>query len=122
MQFLYRFIARVSGKNLASTPTPMIVEQMNEMRALPMGRTEFHEWADRIIAGAMIIADPNSQKFDLANMILSLGPTEDHKPDAFFMKSLRKLAANQVADALRTEIRDETKARTAAAEAETKVN
>lgn len=95
------------------TPTATILEQMNEPRPLPMGRQEFEVWADRIISGALVSADPSSQKFVLCNQILGLGPTEDHKPDAYFIHSLRKFAANQVADAIRVEIRNEIKARLA---------
>jgi hypothetical protein len=83
-----------------------------------MGRKEFEEWSDRIIGGALVSADPPSQKFVLANMILALGPTESHKPDAHFIHSLRKFAANQVADVIRTEIRDSRKADLAKQEAE----
>ena len=51
-------------------------------RPLPQGMTEFEEWADRIISGALVTADPMSLKFALANMIMHLGPTESHKEDA----------------------------------------
>lgn len=82
-----------------------------------MGRQEFEQWSDRIIGGAMVTADAPSQKFVLANMILALGPTESHKPDAHFIHSLRKFAANQVADVIRCEIRDARKAALEAQEA-----
>lgn len=94
-----------------------ILEQMGERRPLPMGRTEFEEWSDRIISGALVSADKESLKFALANLLLHLGPTESHKEDAFFIHSLRKFAVNQVADAIRVEIRDKAKARLAAEEA-----
>lgn len=114
-----------------------IVLQMQEARPLPMGRADFDEWARRIISGALIPDaegnvyqeymennDPaskysiffESQKFALANMLLHLGPTESHKPDAFFIHSLRKFAINQVADAVRKELHEAAKARTAAEE------
>ncbi len=94
-----------------STTTETIIDQMNEPRPLPMGRQEFEVWAARIISGALVGADVESQKFVLCNQILGLGPTEDHKPDAYFIHSLRKFASNQVADAIRTEIRVAVKAR-----------
>ena len=90
---------------------PEIKGQLLEPMPLPMGRQEFEQWSDRIIAGALINADKESLQFALANMILHLGPTESHKPDAFFIHSLRKCAVNQVADAMRTELRDKAKAR-----------
>ncbi len=82
-----------------------------ERRALPMGRGEFEVWAARIIEIANITADVESQKFALADMLLHLGPAESHKEDAHFVHYLRKVAVNQVADAIRCEIRDKTKAR-----------
>jgi hypothetical protein len=88
-----------------------VKEQLLEKRPLPMGRQEFEEWSDRIISGALLTADIDSQKFTLANLLLHLGPTESHKEDAFFIHSLRKFAVNQVADAIRIEIRDKAKAR-----------
>jgi len=95
-----------------------LLSQMNELHSLPLGVAEFHEWSDRIIASAMLPADAQSQKFALAEMIMHIKPTEDHCNDGFFIKSLRKGAANQVAHAMMMSIRDEAKARLAAQEAE----
>lgn len=113
----HRAIARLRSKNLAITPPAVIIDQLNEPRALPMGRSEFDSWSARIIGGALVSADHSSQRYVLANMLLHLGPTESHKPDAHFIHSLRKYAVNQVADEIRKEIFAETKARTAAEEA-----
>ena len=113
-------ISRLLGRNLQATPVAVIADQMNEPRPLPMGMAEFETWAARIISGALVSADVESQKFVLANLILHLGPTEDFKEDAFFIHSLRKIAANQIADAKREEIRNKTKARLAAEEASAK--
>ena len=119
----YSFWAEWTGFNLEGMPTALIVDQLNEPRPLPMGREEFEEWSDRLISGALIPggeSDPvvfhESQKFALANMLMHLGPTESHKPDAFFIHSLRKFAINQVADSVRKELHDAAKARTAALE------
>lgn len=101
-------------KNSALTSAKKIIDQMNERRPLPMGRTEFHDWSDRIISGAMIPgATIDSMKFSLADQLLHLGPTESHKEDAFFIHVLRKCAVNQVADEMRKEIRDQVKQRLA---------
>lgn len=90
------------------------IEDLNERKPLPMGRMEFEKWSDRIIKIAQIPgATEESQKFTLANLLLHLGPTESHKEDNFFVHSLRKFAVNQVADAIRVEIRDAVKARLA---------
>ena len=105
-------------RNTAETTKDVILDQMGEPRPLPMGRKEFEEWSDRIISGALIPgATAASQKFALANMILHLGPTESHKPDAFFIHSLRKVACNLVAHEMATELRETEKARIAAEEA-----
>lgn len=69
-----------------------------------MGLPEFEEWAERIISGSLVKADVDSQKFCLANMLLHLGPTESHKPDAFFIHSLRKFAVNETAVAVRDKL------------------
>lgn len=88
-----------------------ILNELSKKRSLPLGVKEFHAWSDIIISGALIGADSESQKFALADMILHLNPTEDHKEDAYFIKVLRKTAVNQVADYMRKEIRDQAKAR-----------
>jgi hypothetical protein len=124
MKWFYFVWGKLTGRNLKSTPKSVIIDQMNEPRPLPMGRKEFDEWSDRCISGALLPGgkeDPKvfteSQKFALANMLMHLGPTESHKPDAFFIHSLRKFAINQVADAVRKELHEAAKARTAAEEA-----
>lgn len=117
MTWFYKLWAVLTGKNPSNMPVSLIKDQLLESRPLPMGRSEFEEWSDRIISGSLITADPESQKFALANMLMHLGPTESHKPDAYFIHSLRKFAVNQVADAIRIEIRDCAKARLAAEEA-----
>lgn len=101
-------------KNTELTPVGDITAQMLEPRPLPMGRSQFHEWADRIISGALVSADIRSQKWALANMLIHLGPTESHKPDAFFIHSLRKAAVNETADAMRKEFKAEKDAEIAA--------
>ncbi len=123
MLWLYSILAKLTGKNLKSAPAKLIIDQMNEPRPLPMGRKEFSEWSDRIISGALLPGgkdDPiiffESQKYALANALLHLGPTESHKPDAFFIHSLRKFAVNQVADDVRKELLAAAKLRTAAVE------
>lgn len=134
MKWFFSVLAKIFGSNCELTPKEVILDQMNEPRALPMGKAEFISWSDRIISGALIPNEKgltaldsdtlweghhrwqifvDSQRFALANLLLHLGPTESHKPDAFFIHSLRKFAVNQVADAVRVELRDAAKARTA---------
>ena len=112
-------------KNTKQTSTKTILSQMNEMRPLPMGRNDFEEWSDRIISGSLVPMGEvdkqvfiDSQKCVLAGMILHLGPTESHKEDAFFIHSLRKAAANQVAHTVGLEYRQKAKERLAKEESE----
>ena len=85
------FSRRVLGKNTKYTTQSTVLDQMSERRPLPIGATEFDEWADRIIGGALVTADKDSQKFALANMILQLNPHDSHKEDAFFIQAPRAL-------------------------------
>lgn len=89
-----------------------------EPRALPLGMKEFDIWAERIISGALLPPasdDPDtqydSQKFALATMIMHLSPTTDHECDGYFIKSLRKGAINQIADAKMKELKAKAQAR-----------
>lgn len=114
-KMLFGFLARVCGVNFVSTPADVIVDQLNEPRALPLGRKEFEEWSHRLIAGAMLPPANDedaesfykSQQYALSGMIMHLGPTESHKPDAFFIHSLRKVVCNQVAHMMMSEIKTE---------------
>ncbi len=67
-------------------------------RSLPVGVTEFNEWAARIILQVNLPNVPDDHlKFALASQIMHLGSTDSVKADIFFVKALRKVAANQVA-------------------------
>lgn len=78
---------------------------------LPVGLSEFHKWADSIIELSGEYADPDSMKQALANMIIHASPAKasdtprSHVPKQFFVKGLRKGAANQVASYVFQEIR-----------------
>jgi hypothetical protein len=95
----------MTGKNATNTPPEVILDQMSQQRPLPLGRKEFDEWSDRIIAGAMITATHESQKFSLAEMIMHIKPTQSFCDDGHFINSLRKAAANEVAYAVMQELR-----------------
>jgi hypothetical protein len=76
----YAVIAILKGKNDARTPVDTIHAQLHEARPLPIGKAEFEEWSDRIISGAIIPGvSAESTKFALADQLMHLGPTEDHK-------------------------------------------
>jgi hypothetical protein len=64
---------------------------------LPVGVTEFHAWADSIIQLSGKYADEDSLKFALASMIMHLGAQRGSISKNYFVRSLRKVAANQVA-------------------------
>lgn len=66
-------------------------------RTLPVGLTAFHEWAERIISISGNFADSDSMKWALASQIMHLGAQHSRKPDIYFVHSMRKAAANQVA-------------------------
>ena len=128
-KWFFKGIAKLFGVNFGFIPTDVISDQMREERPLPMGRTEFGEWSYRIISGALLPKgdgeDPNifieGQKYALASMIMHLGPTEDHKPDIYFIKQLRKVAVNQVAHTILQEIKNATNARLQKAEEKPKL-
>lgn len=75
------------------------------------------EWSERIISGALVDADPDSQRFALASMILQLGPNDAFKADKHFVSQLRKVAANQTAHTMAQEFKAAAQARFAAEEA-----
>lgn len=66
-------------------------------RPLPVGMSEFMIWSDRIISLSGQFADADSMRFALASQIMHLGAQKSRVPDQFFVSSMRKAAANQVA-------------------------
>lgn len=87
---------------------------------LPVGMTEFESWSDDIINLSGPYADTDSMKFAIASMIMHLGPQKSHVAKNYFVRSLRKTAANQVAGQVFTNIKE--KQQKAAAEAASKSN
>ncbi len=129
MKLWHSLLAKVTGKNSISTPKEVIVDQMLDPRPLPMGRSEFDAWSDRILSGALLpggeedlLAFKESLKFALAEMIMHLGKTESHKPDAYFIHTLRKGACNQVAHTIMCEIKKARDERIKAEEAKKAIN
>jgi hypothetical protein len=118
LAWFHAAVAKIRGRNSESTPSSVILAQLNEPRPLPIGRAEWDIWSDRIISGACITqygASVRSQKFCLANLIMHLGPQEDHKPDIFFIKSLRKNCTMVTVNSIRQELFAEAKAEEQAA-------
>lgn len=104
-------------KNTEDLSVGEFTELMQEKRALPIGRTQFTEWADRIISGAHVGATNESLKFSLAAMLMHLGPTEAYREDAFFILQLRKAAVNQTAHTIMQELKEAQEAKQKLAEA-----
>ena len=83
---------------------------------LPVGITEFHDWADSIIELAGKYANEDSLKFAIATMILHADAKHGFLPKSYFVMRLRKVAANQVASQVFTDIKiKQQEAATAAA-------
>ncbi len=64
---------------------------------LPTGATVYEVWLNDIVALTGNIADEQSLKWVISNEIMRLAPGRDRVPKRYFVKSLRKYAANQVA-------------------------
>ncbi len=93
---------------MTDTPTTVTNHTFSDTDApmpLPVGRTEFMEWSDRIIAKAGQFADSDSMRWALASQVIHLPPQTAFKEDSYFVNSLRKAAANQVASAIFNEIK-----------------
>lgn len=64
---------------------------------LPVGMAEFNTWADSIIELSGKFADEDSMKYAIASNLMHLPHTTSSVPKNYFVKALRKAAANQVA-------------------------
>lgn len=104
-------------KNTEDLTVGDMTADMLERKALPIGKTQFMEWSDRIIKGAMVEATTDSLRFSLANMLMHLGPTEAFREDAFFILQLRKAAVNQTAHYVAQELKEAHEAKQKQAEA-----
>lgn len=89
-------------------------------RRLPVGMTEFDKFADRIIRLSGEFADRDSMKFAIASQVIHLGPQKAYVADRFFIKSMVKAAANQVASQAFQDIKQKQDAARKAAEEKAK--
>lgn len=64
---------------------------------LPVGRTAFTKWADDIIELAGELADRDSIEFVLSSAIQHASSNRGYVPKNYFVNTLIKAAANQVA-------------------------
>ena len=90
-----------------------------ERKPLPIGRTQAMEWSDRIIDGAAVQADRETQRFALMGMLMQIAPTEAFREDAYFMLQLRTAAIKQTAHMIAQELQEAHKKKQAEATAST---
>ena len=64
---------------------------------LPTGASAYEAWLNEIVLLTGQLADEQSLKWVISNEIMRLAPGRDKVPKRYFVKSLRKYAANQVA-------------------------
>ena len=72
-------------------------EEMLQRRPLPIGKTQFDEWADRIIKASLVEADYESLKYILCERLQHIGPTDAFREDAYFILQLRTIAVKETA-------------------------
>lgn len=82
---------------------------------LPVGRAEYEKWIKDILDLAGNVADEDSMRWAVNNIVPHLGPSISKVPKNYFVRSLRKAAANQVAAAMTMEIKERQAAKIAAA-------
>ena len=80
---------------------------------LAVGVTQYETWLTSVIALTGPIADEQSMAWVISNEIMRLSPGRDRVPKRFFVKSLRKYAANQIAAAKVLAIKEAQKQQTA---------
>lgn len=94
-------------KILSFIPTP-----------LPVGMTEYNKWMDSVLNLVGPIADKTSMTWLISNEIMHIKSGTDRVPKRYFVKVLRKFAANQLAASVVNQIKEQQEAaRKAAAEA-----
>lgn len=93
---------------------------------LPVGMTAFHKFSDDIIELTGPIADEDSLKYVVASNILHLGAQRARVSKNYFVQTIIKTAANQVASQVFLDIKNKQqeaqKAQAEATAAQEKVN
>jgi hypothetical protein len=79
------------------------------MLHLPIGRTQFMEFTDKVIKFAEVDADHGGQRFALADAIVHLPPGKSMETLGYFVHLLRKIAVNQTCVMMRAEIHEACK-------------
>ncbi len=73
---------------------------------LPVGLTEFYTWSNSIIDLAGNFADADSMTWALASQVQHLDHKVDSIPKDYFVRTLRKAAANQIAAQVFVDIKE----------------
>ncbi len=76
---------------------------------LPVGMTAFNAWADDIIALSGQFADRDSMRFAIASILIHTDAKHGSLPMQYFVKRLRKSAANQVASQVFQDVKEAQK-------------
>jgi hypothetical protein len=84
---------------------------------LPIGMTEYHAWLASILELAGPIADKMSMEWVVSNEVMVIKSGQDRVPKMFFVKRLRKFAANQLAASYVNQLKEQQKAVEEAAKA-----
>lgn len=85
---------------------------------LPTGMTEYQSWLASILELAGPIADKMSMEWVISNEVMVIKSGQDRIPKIFFVKRLRKFAANQLAASYVNQLKEQQKAAEEAAKAE----
>lgn len=72
---------------------------------LPVGLTAFNQWSEDIITLSGPMADKDSMRFAIASILIHADSGIGALPMQYFVKRLRKSAANQVASQVFQEIK-----------------
>lgn len=116
--WFFNFIARILGFYPSFTPKSVLLLALEEPKQLPMGMTEFHQFAKRIGSGANVPGlTEDSIKTCLVGAIMSLKPTEAFVSDGYFINVVRRQAAQEVAFAAFQQIKENQKKKQAEATA-----
>lgn len=91
----------------------------NKYQPLPRGMEQFHAWSERIIGSSGLPVN-DSTKFAVAVQIMHAKEDADYLPDEYFIRRLRKGAANQVAAYFCNEVKAKQEAAIAEQKIETK--
>jgi hypothetical protein len=73
---------------------------------LPVGKAAMNQFFDEIIALSGAFADRDSMAFALSSMIMHAGESKGCLSKQYFVRRLRKVAANQVAGQIFMDIKD----------------